>query len=105
MLRIGICDDSAEARLSLHAMLERLLEKRAVESRIYEFSSGEGLLGWMEKHTGEVDLVFLDIEMGGMNGMEAAKAPARRAILYSWCLSPATRILYSTATRSARWAM
>ena len=74
MLRIGICDDSAEARLSLHAMLERLLEKRAVESRIYEFSSGEGLLGWMEKHTGEIDLVFLDIEMGGMNGMEAAKA-------------------------------
>ena len=74
MLRIGICDDSAEARLSLHAMLERLLEKRAVESQIYEFSSGEGLLGWMEKHTGEVDLVFLDIEMGGMNGMETAKA-------------------------------
>ena len=74
MLRIGICDDSAEARLSLHAMLERLLEKRAVESQIYEFSSGEGLLGWIEKHTGEVDLVFLDIEMGGMNGMEAAKA-------------------------------
>lgn len=74
MLRIGICDDSAKARLSLHAMLERLLEKRAVESQIYEFSSGEGLLGWIEKHTGEVDLVFLDIEMGGMNGMEAAKA-------------------------------
>ena len=35
MLRIGICDDSAKARLSLHAMLERLLEKRAVESQIY----------------------------------------------------------------------
>ena len=74
MLRIGICDDSAEARLGLRAMLERLLDKRAVECRIYEFSSGEGLLGWMEKHTGEIDLVFLDIEMGGMNGMEAAKA-------------------------------
>ena len=74
MLRIGICDDAAEARLSLRAMVERLLEKRAVEYQVYEFSSGEGLLGWMEKHTGEVDLVFLDIEMGGMNGMEAAKA-------------------------------
>ena len=31
MLRIGICDDSAEARLSLHAMLERLLEKRGMK--------------------------------------------------------------------------
>ena len=28
MLRIGICDDSAEARLGLRAMLERLLDKR-----------------------------------------------------------------------------
>ena len=48
MLRIGICDDSAEARLGLRAMLERLLDKRAVECQNYEFSSGEGLLGWME---------------------------------------------------------
>lgn len=79
MLRIGICDDSAEARLGLRAMLERLLDKRAVECQIYEFSSGEGLLGWMEKHTGEIDLVFLDIEMGGMNGMEAAKALRERS--------------------------
>ena len=31
MLRIGICDDSAKARLSLHAMLERLLEKRGMK--------------------------------------------------------------------------
>ena len=79
MLRIGICDDSAEARLGLRAMLERLLDKRAVECQISEFSSGEGLLGWMEKHTGEIDLVFLDIEMGGLNGMEAAKALRERS--------------------------
>ena len=79
MLRIGICDDSAEARLGLRAMLERLLDKRAVECQIYEFSSGEGLLVWMEKHTGEIDLVFLDIEMGGLNGMEAAKALRERS--------------------------
>ena len=79
MLRIGICDDSAEARLGLRAMLERLLDKRAVECQIYEFSSGEVLLGWMEKHTGEIDLVFLDIEMGGLNGMEAAKALRERS--------------------------
>ena len=33
----------------------------------------------MEKHTGEIDLVFLDIEMGGLNGMEAAKALRERS--------------------------
>ena len=73
MLRIGICDDAAEMRQQLHAMVERLLEKRAVECQIYAFSSGEGLLGWMDKHAGELDLVFLDIEMGGINGMDTAR--------------------------------
>lgn len=74
MLRIGICDDSTEARQTLKSHIERILENRAVECAIFDFSSGEGLLGWMDKHAGELDLVFLDIEMGGMNGMEAAKA-------------------------------
>lgn len=73
MLRIGICDDAAEARQQLHMMTERLLDARAVECQIYEFSSGEGLTGWLDKHAGELDLVFLDIEMGGMDGMETAK--------------------------------
>ncbi len=74
MVRIGICDDSADARCVLTSMLEKIMERRAVECSIFEFSSGEGLLGWMEKHAGELDLVFLDIEMGRINGMEAAKA-------------------------------
>lgn len=78
MLRIGICDDQVEARQALKGLIERLLEKRAVESAVFEFSSGEGLLGWMEKHAGELDLVFLDIEMDGLNGMETAKALRER---------------------------
>lgn len=45
-------------------MLERLLETRAVEYQLFEFSPGEGLLRWLENHKGELDLVFLDIEMG-----------------------------------------
>ena len=79
MLRIGICDDEAGARLKLRAQLERLLDKRAVQGQFYEFSSGEGLLAWLDKHMGEIDLVFLDIEMGGINGMETAKALRRRS--------------------------
>lgn len=74
MLRIGICDDSADARCALRGKLEQVLEVRGVESTFYEFSSGEGLLNWMHKHTGELELVFLDIEMGQLNGMETAKA-------------------------------
>ena len=74
MLQIGICDDSREARQALRWALERLLEMQAIQSQIFEFSSGEGVLTWAEHHRGELDLVFLDIEMDTMNGMETARA-------------------------------
>ena len=74
MLRIGICDDSADARIALRAALERALDRRrSGEASFFEFSSGEGLLRWLEKHAGELDLVFLDIEMGDLDGMETAR--------------------------------
>ena len=73
MLRIGICDDSAEARIALRAALERALDRRKGEGLFFEFSSGEGLLRWLEKHAGELDMVFLDIEMGELDGMETAR--------------------------------
>ena len=72
-MQIGICDDSAEARLALRAALERALDRRQSEGGFLEFSSGEGLLRWMENHAGELDLVFLDIEMGEVDGMETAR--------------------------------
>ena len=73
MLRIGICDDVYDARLMLRAALERILEARHVQGQFYEFSSGEGLLHWLEGHAGELDLVFLDMEMGQLDGMETAR--------------------------------
>lgn len=73
MLSIAICDDNQENRLSLRWLLESILENRKLEYTIYEFSSGETLLPWMEKHHNEIDLLFLDIEMGRLNGLETAK--------------------------------
>lgn len=72
MLRIGICDDESGARDALRFSIERLLreEERKV---FYDFSSGEGVVQWFSKHTGELDLLFLDVELGGMSGMETAK--------------------------------
>jgi len=73
MLRIAICDDVYDARTALRSALERALDRRRTEGRIFEFSSGEGLLRWLEGHAGELDLVFLDVEMGELNGMETAR--------------------------------
>ena len=73
MLCIGICDDNYDARLALRAALERILEPQGAAPRILEFSSGEGLLRWKENHPGELNLVFLDMEMGQLNGLETAR--------------------------------
>ena len=44
MLRIGICDDSADARVALRAALERALERRrsGADTSFFEFSSEIG---------------------------------------------------------------
>ena len=73
MLRIGICDDMQEARFALRCALERALEQRNMEAEFFEFSAGEWLLRWLENHAGELDLVFLDMEMGQLDGIETAR--------------------------------
>lgn len=72
MLQIGICDDEKDIRLSLRWTLERILEERGIEYHLLGFPSGDILLQWLSQHQGEMDLVFLDIEMDGMNGMKVA---------------------------------
>lgn len=73
MLRIGICDDIADARLLLQDALERVLEMGGWEAQFFQFSSGEGLVEWFAKHSGELDLVFLDMEMKALDGIATAK--------------------------------
>lgn len=71
MLRIAICDDEIQARDALRFQLEKVTDDR-MEQIVYEFNSGARAVHWLEKHPGEIDLLFLDVEMDEMNGMEAA---------------------------------
>lgn len=73
MLRIAICDDEVRARDALWMQLEKLLREGS-EEVVYDFSSGKSAVSWLKKHPGEIDLLFLDVEMEGMNGMETAKS-------------------------------
>lgn len=73
MLRVGICDDEICARDALRIQLEKIFDDDA-EMIVYEFSSGTGVAKWLNHHPGEIDLLFLDVEMAGLNGTETAKA-------------------------------
>ena len=73
MLHIGICDDAPGAREDLQLACERILRDGPETPQFFAFSSGEGVLRWLERHPDELDLLFLDIEMGGVSGMEAAR--------------------------------
>lgn len=72
MLRIGICDDESSARDALRFLLERIIIEDT-EDVVYEFTSGSGAVKWLRNHPGEIDLLFLDVEMEGMSGMKAAQ--------------------------------
>ena len=64
-LRIAVCEDSAEEQQKLLAILEQ--SKIRTEPAI--FSSGEDFLKTYRR--GRYDLLFMDIYMGGMTGIEA----------------------------------
>lgn len=72
MLRIALCDDEAAARDALRILLEKVLIE-GLEEIVYEFSSGTNAVSWLKKHPGEIDLLFLDVEMKGQSGMESAE--------------------------------
>ena len=72
MLRIALCDDETAARDSIRFLLEKILYEGS-EDIVYEFTSGNRAVKWLQAHPGEVDLLFLDVEMEGLNGMETAR--------------------------------
>jgi len=64
-MRIAICDDENNIR----ELIGRKATKQYPEAEIVFFSSGEELL-LSDKH---IDILFLDIQMSGRNGMETAR--------------------------------
>ncbi len=71
MLRIAICDDLRSERARLMPLLRDFFAAKGLDSETVEFESGEALC---EAFTpGAFGLVFLDIFMDGMTGVETAK--------------------------------
>ena len=71
-MRIAIADDEGMDRQHLMSLLERYCGARGLAAEFACFPSAETLLDAFEP--GAFQLVFLDIYMGQLNGMDAARA-------------------------------
>ena len=66
MIKIAICDDDLIILNHTKEIIENYKKK---DLQVYSYKSGEGLLNSEDKF----DIIFLDIDMDGINGIEAAK--------------------------------
>ncbi len=69
MIRIAICDDETYMSEHIKEMVSEFFRKKNREITIQTFSSGDELLDWDE----QMDILFLDIQMKGTDGMETAR--------------------------------
>lgn len=69
-IRIAIVEDEPRAAETLQNYLTRFSQENGVQFHVRTFSSAVLLL---EHYSAAYDLIYMDIQMPGMNGMEAAR--------------------------------
>lgn len=71
MIQVAIVEDDASARARIRECLDYVSAETQIVFDVREFSSGFSFIG---QYVPGFDIVFMDIEMPGMNGMDAARA-------------------------------
>ena len=69
MLNVAVVDDEQVYLVQIENIVSRFLLNKNIETRIYTYNSGEELL----KAQHQFDIVFLDIQMNGIDGIETAQ--------------------------------
>lgn len=72
VIRIALCDDNDIEREILKDIIESIFDSMGDEAAIFEFSSGEKLCRNYSK--GDYDIIFLDIHMKQLDGIETGRA-------------------------------
>lgn len=75
MLWIAVCDDEVMECSKIAAKIRGILEEMEVSCTIRQFYSGQELLQSSESF----DIIFLDIIMGGLDGMRTAQIARKKA--------------------------
>lgn len=73
MVTIFLCDDDEAILGSYSNKLKNLAEKNGIEIKLNFFKSGESLLFYLFESTEKADIIYMDIIMGDLNGIETAK--------------------------------
>ncbi|MGL4738458.1 MAG: LytR/AlgR family response regulator transcription factor [Cellulosilyticaceae bacterium] len=71
MIHFVICEDEVAQRELLRDYIQKMMLAREEGSKILAYESGEQLLN---HYPSQADVIFLDIQMGQMSGIETAKA-------------------------------
>lgn len=69
MFNIAICDNNKQDTVKMRTIVKSYMDAKFIPYQIYVFKSGEELLEFQWK----LDLIFLDIAMDGINGIQAGK--------------------------------
>lgn len=70
MLSIALCEDNSFQREELKNNLSKVLDEIGVEYKLLTFEIGEDLL---REYPEKLDVLFLDIQMGELTGMDTAR--------------------------------
>ncbi len=90
LYKIAICDDEEDFIASLQEQVAGVLQNSGVGFEITAFASGESLLNHIYDKSAGFDMIFLDIFMQDLNGMDTAKAIRQH--------SDSTAIIFTTAS-------
>ena len=75
-MRIAVCDDNASFLQSAVEMIRAWSEQSGIAAEIFAFSNGDELLSKATQI--RMDVIFLDIIMPMLNGMDAARELRQR---------------------------
>ena len=73
MITIFLCDDNNETVESYSNLIKRIAKNKQIEICLSEFYSGKSLLFYMSDTPNLPDIIYLDILMDSLNGINTAK--------------------------------